>query len=308
MSRGIGIRYNKHGVRLLSLDRSEKKLKITGIAAGPPEETLNTFLKSKVTSDEDTAITIGLGPGDFLSSTIIREGDMTGTNMKEHLHWEIERKMISSPSEFICDYFITDTVGCVFAGNRSLIGKRKEALSEFVTPEFKIFTDVEPVALYNGSEGAGEIENNTIMFISIEAEGISSLLINNGSLNDLESVPFQEDELIKIIPGLDSEGMNNIDDATVGRISGYIIDSLKRLTSFGEYKDKLTPKKLILSGGGVYIGDLTEVVGKSAGIPAVISNPLKLLAPENREDRPELADMGAAFTTCFGLALRALED
>ena len=308
MSQGIGIRYNKHGVRLLCVNRSDKKLKITGIAAGTLEETLKPFLASKISSDEAASVTIGLGPGNFLSSTIVREGDMTGTNMKEHLQWEIERKMVSNPSEFICDYFITDTVGCVFAGNRAQIAKRKETISEFLTPGYKIYTDVEPVALYNGSEGAGEIENNTIMIISIEAEGISSLVINNGSLNNLESVPFEEDELVEIVASLDGESMKNIDDATTKRFSGYVLDSMKRLTSLGEFKDKLTPKKLIISGGGVYIGNLAEVVGKSVGIPVVISDPLKLLVPENREEQPEIANMGAAFTTCFGLALRALEE
>ena len=308
MSQGIGIRYSERGVRLLSLEKSKKKLKINGIAAGEPEKTLKSFIESKVSSDENTSITIGLCPGDFLSSTMIREDEMTGKDMMDHLRWEIERKIISAPENFRFDFFITDNIGCVFAGRRALIDKHKSSLSEIGTFIGNIFTDVEPVALYNGSEGSGDTGPDTVMLVSLEAEGISSLVINQDSLEALESVPIREEALCDTLPGLVCEGMQQTDEETTERLANYIMDSMKRLTSFGDYKDKPTPKQLILSGGGVYIGNLAEVIGDKSGIPTVISDPLKLLVSEIRKDQPDLASMGAAFTTCFGFALRALED
>lgn len=308
MSQGIGIRYNERGVRLLSLDKSDKNLKINGIAAGIPEETIMPFLESKVSSGENTSITIGLGPGDFLSSTMIREEDMSGKDMMDHLRWEIEQKIISKPEDFSYDFFITDTIGCVFAGRSTLIEKQKSSLPEPGTTIKNIFTDVEPVALYNGSEGSGEIGADTLMLVSLEAEGISSLVFDRDSLTALESFTILEEDLGDFLPGLDMEGMEQSDEETTERLAEYIMDSMKRLTSLGDYKDKPTPKQLVLSGGGVYIGKLAEIVGDKSGVPTVISDPLKLLLPEIKEDQPELAGMGAAFTTCFGLALRALED
>jgi len=308
MSQGIGIRYSERGVRLLSIDKSGKKLKINGIAAGKPEETIRQFLESKVSSDKNTSITIGLGPGDFLSSSMIREEDMSGKDMMDHLRWEIEQKIISNPEDFSYDFFITDTIGCVFAGRSTLIEKHKSSLPEPGTTIKNIFTDVEPVALYNGSEGSGEIGGDTLMLVSLEAEGISSLVIDHDSLAGLESFTIQEEDLCDFLPGLDLEGMEQVDEETTERLAGYIMDSVKRLTSIGDYKDKPAPKQLVLSGGGVYIGKLAEIVGDKSGVPTVISDPLKLLLPEIKEDQPELAGMGAAFTTCFGLALRALED
>ena len=47
---------------------------------------------------------------------------------------------------------------------------------------------------------------------------------------------------------------------------------------------------------------------EKTGIETVTSNPLKPLLTEVPEDQTELTGFSAAFTTCFGLALRALED
>ncbi len=308
MSQGIGIRYNERGVRLLSLDMNDNKLKINGIAAGIPEETIKPFLESKVSSGENTSITIGLGPGNFLSSSMIREEEMSGKDMKDHLRWEIEQKIISTSEDFSYDFFITDTIGCVFAGRSTLIEKQKSIITASGTTIKNIITDVEPVALYNGSEGCGEIGSDTLMLVSLEAEGISSLVFDRDTLCALESFVILEEDLCASIPGLDSEGMEQSNEDTTERLSEYIMDSMKRLTSIGDNKDKPAPKQLVLSGGGVYIGKLAEIVTYKSGVPTVISDPLKLLLPEIKEDQPELAGMGAAFTTCFGLALRALED
>lgn len=308
MSQGIGIRYNEHGVRLLSLDKSDKKLRINGIAAGIPEETVKPFLESKVSSDENTSMTIGLGPGDFLSSSMTRDDEMSGKDMMDHLRWEIEQKIISNPEDYIYDFFITDTIGCVFTGHSKLIEKQKSLLPAPGSTIKNIFTDVEPVALYNGSEGSGDIGADTIMLVSLEAEGISSLVIDRDSLCALESFVIQEEDLCAVLPGLDLLGMEQTGTGITERLSDHVMDSIKRLTSLGDYKDKPSPKQLVLSGGGVYIGKLAEIVGDKSGIPTVISDPLKLLLPKIKEDQPELSGMGAAFTTCFGLALRALED
>ena len=43
---GIGVRYSEKGVRLLKLDYSDKGLKITGVAAGQPMETMSSFFNA----------------------------------------------------------------------------------------------------------------------------------------------------------------------------------------------------------------------------------------------------------------------
>lgn len=308
MTQGIGVRYNEQGVRLLSVIRSEKSLKITGLAAGPPEETLEFFLKSKITIPGNTSITIGLKPGDFIFSSMMCEEEMTGKEMEDHLRWEIEKKIISDPSDYAFDFFITDATGYVFAGRKDIIEEEKSLFSDKRSSLAHIITDVETVALYNGSEGAGEVGMDTVMLISVEAEGISSLVIDRGALVALESFPIQEEDLRLVLPGLDREGLNHINTATIQRLAGYIEQSVKRLTSYGDYKDKPTLKRFVLSGGGAYCGNLAEVVSKMTGIPVTISNPLKPRLTEVPESQAELVRMSAAFTSCFGLALRALED
>ncbi|MCE5248909.1 pilus assembly protein PilM [bacterium] len=308
MAQGIGVRYSEQGVRLLSVVRSDKSLKITGLAVGPPEETLDSFMNSDIVASGNVSVTIGLAPGNFVSSSMMKEEGMTSQDMKKHLKWEIEKKILSGLSDYILDYFITDGIGCVFAGRRELIEKEKSLFSGVRPSIANIYTDVETVALYNGSEGAGEVGNDTMMVVSVEAEGISSLVIDRGALVGMDSFPVQEQELAKILPCLDSGGMNAMTQTVAIRLSGYIEQSLQRLTSYGDFKDKPTLNQLVLSGGGAYCGNLAGVISQKTGIPVTVSNPLKERLTEVPESQEELVQMSAAFTSCYGLALRALED
>ena len=309
MKHGIGVRYSEQGVRLLKLVQGDKGLKIIGVAAGPLDETIASFFEQEDPSDA-TTMAVGLGPGDFLSSYMIREDGMEDSDIETHLRWEIEHKIISEPENYTFDFFITDSIGCVFAGRNELIEKEKKAIGGFGPDGKIILTDVESVALYNGCDGAGEIGSKTVLIVSLEAEGLSSLVLDNGSLRAIETFPITEKSLLTLLPGLDRKKMNDIDDETVERMAGYVIDTLARLTSFGEHKDKPTVEQIVLSGGGVNIGigNLPDIVNEKTGIQTDISNPLKPLLTEVPENQTKLTDFNAAFTSCFGLALRALED
>ena len=309
MKHGIGVRYSEQHVRLLKLVQGDKGMKITGVAAGPPDETIASFLEQKDSSDT-TVIAVGLGPGDFLSSYMIREDGMEDSEVETQLRWEIEHKIISEPENYTFDFIITDGIGCVFAGRNEIIEKEKKVFGELAPDGSKIITDVESVALYNGSDGAGEIDSKTVLIVSLEAEGLSSLVFDNGSLCAIETYPIKEKKLSALLPSLDRNKLDIIDDDTVERMAGYVIDSLARLTSFGENKDKPTVEQIVLSGGGVYIGigNLPDIVNEKTGIQTDISNPLKPLLTEVPENQTKLTDFNAAFTSCFGLALRALED
>ena len=295
MSQGIGIRFTMSGIRVLGLERKDKGFKITGIAAGSPGETEHDL------TVEDSVIACGLCPGDFLSSFMIREDEMDGMEMQKQLRWEIERKMISDLTEYSVDLAVTDSGGFIFASRKKLTGEMQRQLGNTVT-------DVEPVALLNGCESVGETGEDTIMLISVEAEGISSVLFHEGSLRAMESFAIHEDELVKILPCLSIDAMKQVDSETAERLSGYVIESINRLTSSDGEESKINPERIIIAGGGVYIGELTSIIEQKSGIFTTISNPFTELPDDIKESHPDLTEMGAAFTTCYGLAVRALEE
>ena len=68
------------------------------------------------------------------------------------------------------------------------------------------------------------------------------------------------------------------------------------------------PEKIVLAGGGAYLGEITGMIQDKTGLDTATSEPFSSLPDDVREMNPELARMSAAFTTCFGLAVRALEE
>ena len=300
MPHGVGVRYNSNGVRILKLEKVEEGLKVSGIAAGIPSGGLDSFINEQGISLDDSPVAFGLGPGDFITASIRREEGMDDTGMQEQLQWEIERKLISDFSDYNFDIAMVNDNGFIFAG-------RKKIISEMIQSDLEFFTDVEPIALYNGCENAGEITGETLMLVSIEAEGISSVVIESGIPSAIESFPINVEEIASVLPSLDSDGMAKIDVSIVERLAEHVLGSINRLTSFGENKDNPTPEKLVLAGGGVYAGELADMIGKKSDIATSISDPFSSLINDVNEIKPELSGMSAAFTTCFGLALRAME-
>jgi Tfp pilus assembly PilM family ATPase len=307
---GIGVRYNEQGYRLLKLMHGERGLKITGLAAGPSQETMVSMLQPQEGDDGNPVIATCLGPGQFYSSFIVPEDGMDGRDMEAHLRWEIERKIMSDPANYTFDFIISDSIGCVFAGRKDFIAAKKALFGDLGLTDVTVLTDVESVALYNGCEGAGEIGADTVVLVSLEAEGISTLVMENGALSALESLPIDEASLLDILSGLDNQRLSRLNGDTSERMAGHVVSSLERLTSLGKFKDKPTPKQIVLAGAGVYIADgaIADFISQKAGIPTTISNPLKPLMTEVPPEQQNLMAYSAAFTTCFGLALRALED
>lgn len=298
------------GLRALEAERSESGLSITRIAAAPIHEDAGSFL-ARHGFEADTPIAVSLGPGDFLSVYMIREENMDDKDMESHLKWEVQQKMISEQFEYNYDFIAGNSAAFMFAGRRVLIN----SLNNFFGP---VLTDVEPVALLNGCEGAGEIDLEThhgvSLLISAEAEGISSIVLHDGNPAAVESFPVQLSEYAEKMPGLDFDGTEKNDSENSRQFVKYIGGSVNRLTSRGEDKKKPTPQRLILAGGGVYLDDLAAQLERKIGISTSISNPFESLKVDfaveespSKERRSALRLYGAAFTTCFGLALRAME-
>jgi len=287
-------------VRILRVEKENDGFKVTDIAAGLPGESFDSFIADHDFSLEDASVAFGLGPGDFLSSSIKCEDGMDDSEIKDQLRWEIERKIISDLSEYNFDFTLVGDTGFAFAG-------RKELINEMISTTGKVLTDVEPVALFNGCESIGEIGDGTTMLTSVEAEGISFVVVEKGSPVVIGSFLIKETEISSIMSGLDQVGISKIDNTTVERLAGHVFESINRHTSFGENKEKATPDKLVLAGSGVYAGKLVDMVKDRYGITTVISDPFASLINDVGDIHPELAGMSAAFTSCFGLALRAME-
>ena len=300
MSQGIGVRYTASGVRVLGLEQLDEGVKIVGIAAGTPGESLESFIIEHGFSLDDSVIVGGLCPGDFLSAFITRSGDMDTEDVQKHLRWEIKRKIISEPFEYFVDFAMTDTMGFVFASRKNLTNKLKEMLGN-------VMTDVEPVALYNGCEISGETGGSSVLLLSIEAEGISSVLLQEGSVRAMDSFPVREDELLPVLAGLDIEAMKQIDSSATERFSDYVLESINRISSYCEAEKIAVPEHIVVAGGGVYIGDFASIIEQKSSIHTTVSNPFTILQDDIKAQQPDLAEMSAAFTTCLGFAIRALE-
>jgi len=300
VAQGLGIRYTESGSRALGLERTDNGYRVTGIAAGPSGESPVSFLSKNGFTADDTVVACGLCAGDFLTATVPREDGFDNDEMNDQLTWEIERKLLSDPSAFSIDYVISDN-GFAFAGRYNLIASLKGSLDRFVT-------DVEPVAMYNGCETAGETGNDSVLLLSIEAEGVSSVLVSGGMLVAIESFPVRNDTLTGILPGLDRERMESVETPVIERLADYSAQSVARLSAIAERDKVKAPDRIVVAGGGAYLGEITGMIQNKTGLGTAKSEPFASLPDDVREMNPELTRMSAAFTTCFGLAVRALEE
>jgi len=299
VSQGIGVRYTASGARVLGLERSEGGYRVTGVAAGPPGESVEAFLRENGFQLPDAVVACGLCPGDFLSAFVTADEGSGDFDRAEHLRWEIERKMISAPSEYSVDFAVAD-LGFVFAARKDRIRGLRGTLTGFVT-------DVEPVALYNGCDTAGEIKEGRFSLVAVEAEGISTVLLDNGELMGMESFPIREEDLLAVIPRLDVEGMKGLDDSASERLAEYALESVNRMSLRGFGEDGGSLDGIVVAGGGVYVGELPSLIETKSGVKTTVSNPFSALAGGPEETDSGAVEMSAAFTTCFGLAVRALE-
>ncbi len=298
MSQGIGIRYTGAGIRIVGLERQDGSVQVTTIAAGIPIEAINDFLDGNGLSSPGTKIACGLCPGDFLNASFSADDTMSAEEIRDQLRWEIERKMITDTSDYSIDFAIAD-LGFVFAGLKTRIKTVSDTFPQAVT-------DVEPVALYNGCDAAGEIGNGIVMLSSLEAEGVSSVLLNNGELIAIESCPVKEEELAPVLGAVDKASIGAITGAVTERLAGHIADSYGRVTKRG--KRDIKPSSIILAGSGATINGLTALVSKKTGIETTVSNPFSKIADDIQARFPDVSGVEAAFTTCYGLAMRALEE
>jgi hypothetical protein len=300
VAQGVGVRFNTSGVRVLKIEKTDDGMKINAVTAGLPGETFQSFLEGKDITFDDASVAFGLGPGDFLSSNLSNSDGLDDDSLKDQLRWEIERKILTDPSKYNFDYFISGGMGFVFAGRKNLI-------DDVIRTTENALTDVEPVALLNGCESAGELGDGTTMLISIEAGGISSVIVENGNPLKIDSLLINEPEIASVMAGLNFEAISGLDDPLVETLAEHVFKTVDRLTSFAEHKDNPAPGKFVLAGSGAYAGNIVKMIEDKYGIPVTISDPFAALSNDVTDINPELENLNAAFTPCFGLALRALE-
>lgn len=285
---------------MLKVEKNGGDLAITGISAGKPGESLESFAAEHGIELEGAMTAFSLGPGDFLCASIKREDETDDSQLEELLRWDIQQKILSDPGEFNFDFITIGDMKFSFAGRKKLIRKMTGSLADTLV-------DVEPIALFNGYEGSEGIENISVMLVSVEAEGISSIVIEKGLPVSIESFTLNEDVIDEVFPALDHDAMSQVDNATLERLADNVLESVNRLTSAGENKENPSPEHLVLVGAAVYAGDFKDIVENKTTIAPVVFNPFVPFMQDVKELHQELAEMGSAFTTCFGLALRAME-
>ncbi len=302
VTRGIGVRYSENGMRALALERTEGALSISGIAAGPSEGNVYAFLQEYGLIHPEAGTAVGLGPGNFLSAYLNREEGMNEEDMEELLRWELGRKMLSPFEDHTVSFTIVEGTGFIFSGLRELARR-------FRSPSgYSCIVDVEPIAMYNGCEGIGEIDNRPAALVSAEAEGISTVILEDGLPVALESFMIPSGGLSESLPGLMCDGDRDGDENEMMMFVKYISESLSRLAMRGKPYRKKFPERLIISGGGACMRGLAAAVAAKTGIETRISDPFMSPNVEMRVESSRLTGMGPAFTACYGLALRAMEE
>jgi hypothetical protein len=297
LHKGTGVRVSRFGVRFLSLEKDGDILRISALGSDP-SATVNNFLDA--IPDAESSIALGLCPGDFVFSSLSRDEDMSDDELESHLRWEIGKKAFSGSSNYNVDCAFIGEIGFAFAG-------RKKLISDLTSHGRKVFTDVEPAALFNGVEGAGELTDKTLVIVSVEAEGISSVVVENRTPVGIDSIPIIEKELASVLLDFTSGGISDANSANEELLAGYIIESIGRITFLGENKKNPSPQIIMLAGAGAYMGNIPGRIEKMTGIAVKISSPFGIITDGKDVIDPSFSDKGAAFTTCVGLALRAME-
>ena len=297
MYKGAGVRVSRFGMRYLSLEKDGDVLSISSIGVDPSVNASN-FLDA--IPDTESPVAVGLCPGDFVFSSLSRDESMSDDDLESHLRWEIGKKALSGSSEYNIDCAFIGGIGFAFAG-------RKKLVSDLTSHKRKVFTDVEPAALFNGVEGSGELVDKSLVLVSVEAEGISSVAVESLTPLGIDSIPIMEKELSLAISEI-ATGNNSGKGSSQGELlAGYILESISRITILGENKKNPSPQIIILTGAGAYIDNLSGIVEKMTGIEVKISSPNGKILEKKDAISSVFSDKGAMFTTCFGLALRAME-
>jgi hypothetical protein len=153
----------------------------------------------------------------------------------------------------------------------------------------------------------GELGSEPTVLVSVEAEGISSVAVENGSPVAVDSFSAFQEDWLERLPCLDLIGGEIHDEKAAAQFVKYASGAVSRLISRQWGGNQLRLEHIILAGGGVYMGDLASMVSDITGIVTTVSNPFASAIVRVSTLGPRLSDLGSAFTTCFGLALRALE-
>lgn len=307
MDNGIGMRYNERYARIIGVEHTPEGLTLTGLATGRPDDCIEAFMKNREVPFVDTGVAIGLSPGNFIMSCICGNNGMDSGSIRDALRWETERKIISDPSDYNIDCILTEDAGFMFAGRRDLIDMVSSLLSIAEPNPSNIFTDVEPIAVYNGLMTSAAIGIEPVMVSVVEPDGLTTMVVNDRSVIYMESIPIQEKELYGVLPPSGASGGFDEDNEITQRLTGYIRDSYDRMAKKVAAAEKKVPSSMLISGAGVYAGDLVGSASREMGMDCEVFNPFMSLVVDVPLNQQALAEYGAAFVSCLGLALRAME-
>lgn len=300
MARGIGVRYGENGLRSVTVERSGDQYAVSDIAAAPWTGDVHSFLVEHGLPVEDASVAVGLGPGAFLSAFMAREDGMDDADMEELLRWEMGRKILGEPDEWSFGFASEGGTGFLFATRKAVVDSLYSAGTEHP------FVDVEPLALSNACQSAGDITNESAIIVSLEAEGVSSIAVDGGLTVAVESFSARREEWIEKLPGLNFIGKEIFDEEAAAQFAKYANGSIARITS--RLGNGWKTSRIVLAGGGVYTGNVVEKIAAKNRVPTSIFNPFTSKRVKTSFISPRIASIGSAFTVCFGLAVRAIGE
>ena len=297
MPQGIGVRYTAAGIRVIGLSRDGNDLTVTGVAAGEPGDGIAGFLADHGFAVDDAAVVIGLCPGDFISVFMDREPGLAEAETLDHLRWEIERKLVSDPGDYIVKSTAGDRIAFAFAGRRALIASLRGQANAVI--------DTDAVALYNGCESSGEIGEGVRVLVNVEPDGIVAVRIDDGALRTMEAAPLEGGGLAGQVAGLDADALRAMSLEAAENLVDGTVEAIARILAEGD--STVAADGLVIAGSCVYLSEYVAILESRLDSPFTLSNPFAAF-PDLSDRFPAVAGLGAAFTTAYGLAVRALEE
>lgn len=279
--------------------------------------------------EQNVAISIG---GYSVIVKTINVQKMSGEQFSEIMHLEAEQYIPFDISDVNLDFQILDD-----SENKTnqmqvlLVAAKKETVAEYVDLVKKAglnpcVVDIDAFALQNMYEATYEVNDEHVALIDIGASKTSLNILKGSSSQFMRDVSFgcgqinskiitqtgcswEESELIKLgekSDKLSAVKLNEIISSVVADWSAEITHALD--IYYSTYTDERI-KRIYLSGGGVHIEALHEMLAMQTETEVKSINPFRNLRLEGEGlDTDYLLKVAPQAAICMGLAIRRVDD
>jgi len=283
--------------------------------------TINEVIKRSRASTHDIITSL---PPQNVFSAVLSVPKVTDRELQEAVKWEAKQYIPAPLEEVIIDW---QKIGqdeetkkieiYLVAAPKLLVKKYLELYQQanlnplaleidpLALARSLVGTEIEPLILVD--IGAYEtsislVEKGVLRFsrtITSGGETITKAIASNLNIEEQRAEQFKKDF------GVQAEKLEGEILKSIQPIINTLITEIKRSIEFYKTEGKEKIKKIILSGGGAHLPELTTYLTKNLNIEAKVGNPwININYPQDLT--PHLNEVGPSFAVAIGLAMRRL--